>query len=78
MANLYIEAAAVVERLETLISNSLGLSPVQSRWKGSDQEPIQSNSTACPRHETGKKHNHQGWHQVYTEEHKAKWTVLFH
>ena len=27
---------------------------VKSRWKGSDQEAIQSNSTSCPKHQTGK------------------------
>ena len=29
---------------------------VKSRYKGNDQEPIQSNSTSCPKHQMGKGH----------------------
>ena len=29
---------------------------IESLWKCNDQEPIQSNSTSCPRHLTGKEH----------------------
>ena len=38
-----------------VVWNSM-LNPIKSRWKGSDQEPIQSNSTSCPKHQTGKEH----------------------
>ena len=29
---------------------------IHNREKGTDQEPIQSNSTSCPKHRTGKGH----------------------
>ena len=32
----------------------LGYFARMSRWKGNDQEPIQLNSTSCPRHQTWK------------------------
>ena len=35
----------------------------KSRLKGNDQEPIQSNATSCPKHETEKGHPQSRWHQ---------------
>ena len=36
----------------------------QSRRKGNDQEPIQTNSTSCPRHQMGKEHMQFRQHKI--------------
>ena len=38
----------------------------QSRWKGNDQEPIQSNFTSWPRHQMGKEHIQFRRHKIRT------------
>ena len=49
---------------------------IKSRWKGNDQEPMQSNSTSFPRHHTGKEQNKSRWHRIKQHKRKAKRSAL--
>ena len=43
-----------------------------------EKEPIQSNSTSCPRHQMGKKHTRFRRRKIEQQEQKAKRTALSH
>ena len=55
----------IVSVLNKINSKQNNSSDMQRRWKGNDQEPIQSNSTSCPRHQIGKGHIRLVWSEVF-------------